>query len=82
MDQRSNSARNYTYGSWWRAGVSTGEIGGVMGFWEFEKDTTQTCLEHLGDYIPESIQREAKQELRNRGFSEERIREEEWKRTR
>ena len=51
-----------------------------MGFWEFEKESDATCFDHLGKYTPDSIKEEAKQELRNRGYSEEKIREEEWKR--
>lgn len=53
-----------------------------MGFWEFEKESDKTCFDHLGDYVPHSIQEEAKRELKNRGYSDERIHEEEWKRTR
>ena len=49
--------------------------------WDFEKYSDKTCFDHLGDYIPESIANEAKRELRRRGYSEEKIREEEWKRT-
>lgn len=53
----------------------------VFNMWDFEKDSDKTCFDHLGDYIPESIANEAKRELRRRGYSEEKIREEEWKRT-
>ena len=52
-----------------------------MGFWGFEKDTDKTCFDHLGDRVPHCIKEEAKQELRERGYSEKRIQEEEWKRT-
>lgn len=52
-----------------------------MGYWDFKNDTDKTCFEHLGDYIPQSIQEEAKEELRRRGYSEETIRREEYKRT-
>lgn len=51
-----------------------------MGFWEFDKEDTKVCLDHLGDKVPDSIREEAKQELRRRGWSEDDIREEEWKR--
>ncbi|MEQ2717788.1 hypothetical protein [Fusicatenibacter saccharivorans] len=49
--------------------------------WDFEKDSDKTCFDLRGDYIPESIANEAKKELRRRGYSEEKIHEEEWKRT-
>lgn len=52
-----------------------------MGFWEFEKESDKTCFEHLGDGVPDSIKNEAKVELMHRGYSSEKIREEEWKRT-
>lgn len=29
--------------------------------WDFEKDSDKTCFDHLGDYIPESIANEAKE---------------------
>lgn len=45
--------------------------------WDFEKDSDKTCFDHRGDYIPESIANEAKKELRRRGYSEEKIHEEE-----
>lgn len=52
-----------------------------MGFWEFEKETTKTCKEHLGDRVPESIKREARLELYRRGYTKEEVDAEEWKRT-
>lgn len=52
-----------------------------MSYWGFENDNTQTCLDHLGDKVPESIKTEAKQELRRRGYSEEQIQQEDWKRS-
>ena len=52
-----------------------------MGFWGFEKETDKTCFDHLGDRVPYSIKQEARAELKHRGYSEEKIREEEWKRT-
>lgn len=48
--------------------------------WFDEKDDVHTLLDHLGDKVPQSIAEQAKKELANRGWSEERIRNEEWKR--
>lgn len=52
-----------------------------MSFWEFEKESDKICFEHLGDGVPDSIKKEAKAELMRRGYSSEKIRKEEWKRT-
>lgn len=52
----------------------------MSNYWDFSKDTDATCFDHLGDYVPQSIQESAKNELRSRGYSEERIHQEEWKR--
>lgn len=52
-----------------------------MGYWDFSKNSDKECFDHLGDYVPQSIQEDAKRELRDRGYSEETIQREEWKRT-
>ena len=51
-----------------------------MSFWSYEKDTDETLFDNLGDYVPQSISNECKRELRKRGYSEDKIKEEEWKR--
>ena len=48
--------------------------------WFDKKDDERRLLNHLGDKVPQSISEEAKRELAKRGWSEDRIREEEWKR--
>lgn len=48
--------------------------------WFDKKDDVRTILEHLGDKIPQSISDDAKRELEKRGWSEEQIRDAEWKR--
>ena len=52
-----------------------------MGYWGCEKDSDETLFNNLGDHVPQSIANECKMELRRRGYSEDKIREEEWKRT-
>jgi hypothetical protein len=47
--------------------------------WFDERDDIKTILFHLGSRTPDSIREDAVRELRKRGWSEERIAEEEWK---
>lgn len=49
--------------------------------WFDEKDSIETILNHLGSRTPHSIKEDAKRELKERGWSEEQIRAEVWKRT-
>ena len=51
-----------------------------MGYWNCEKDSDKTLFNNLGDHVPQSIANECKMELQRRGYSEDKIREEEWKR--
>jgi hypothetical protein len=49
--------------------------------WFDERDDIETILNHLGSRVPDSIREDAERELRRRGWPEERIAEEKWKRT-
>lgn len=51
-----------------------------MGYWEFENDTDQECFNHLGRSVPNSIRQEAREELQRRGYSEDRIEDEDYSR--
>lgn len=53
-----------------------------MGYWDFEKDSDRTCFNHLDKHVPDSIKKEAREELVRRGYSENTVREEEWQNSR
>lgn len=52
----------------------------IMGYWGFENDTDQECFNHLGRNVPDSIRQEAREELQRRGYSEDRIEDEDYSR--
>lgn len=53
-----------------------------MGYWNFEKDSDRTCFDHLDKHVPDSIRKEAREELINRGYSESYVKEKEWEKSR
>lgn len=53
-----------------------------MGYWDFEKDSDRTCFNHLDKHVPDSIRKEAREELVRMGYSKDRVREEEWRNSR
>lgn len=53
-----------------------------MGYWNFEKDTDKTCFEHLDKHVPDSMRKEAREELISRGYNEDYVREIEYEKSR
>ena len=53
-----------------------------MGYWDFEKDNDKTCFDNLDKHTPDSIRKEAREELISRGYSKDYVLQKEYENSR